>query len=282
MLDKAGLVQQVAAHYGDGQDDLLERILDGARKAGADLDALRPEDLGAVDEFHTAGRGATIEVLSMMPLQAGMNVLDAGCGLGGTARSLVVEHGCKVTGIDLTPAYVGVAKALAERMALADKCRFVQGSVLDTPFENGEFDAAVSFHVGMNVADRASFYGEMARVVKPGGVVCLYDVMKGPTEGMSYPVPWAETEKTSFLKSEDETCSLLEGAGFRVEQRRSMREFALQFFAEAFRKAEAAGGPPPLGLHLLTGAGSKQKFANIVAAYKLHQLDPIAIVATRC
>lgn len=281
MLDKAGLIEQVAAHYGDGQDDLLQRILDGARKAGADLDDLRPEDLGAVDEFHTAGRGATIEVLSMMPLKPGMHVLDAGCGIGGTVRSLAAEHGCEATGIDLTQGYVEVANALTERMKLTGKCRFVHGSVLEMPFADHSFDAAVSFHVAMNIEDRTGFYNELARVVKPGGAVCVYDVMTGPAAGMSYPVPWAETEHTSFLKSPDETCSLMQEAGFNVEKTRSMREFALQYFAEAFRKAQDAGGPPPLGLHLLTGAATKQKFANIVDAYQAHRLDPVAIVATR-
>jgi MPBQ/MSBQ methyltransferase len=275
------LNEKVALHYGDGQNDLLDRILDGARKAGADPDNLKPSDLGAVDEFHTAGRGATIEVLSMVPLKPGMHVLDAGCGIGGTARSLVAERGCRATGIDLTPGYVDVANALAVRMNLADKCGFVQGSVLDMPFAEAAFDGAVSFHVAMNIEDRAGFYGELARVVKPGGPVCVYDVMKGPVDGVSYPMPWAATGQTSFLRTPDETASLLKSAGFNICETRSLREFALDFFAEAFKRAAAAGGPPPLGLHLLTGADTKQKFANIFEAYKAHQLDPVAIVATR-
>ena len=68
----------VARHY--GRAGLAEAILNGLQAAGADLDALRPEDLAPVDEFHTAGRLTTKKALGMTPIGAGMHVLDAGTG----------------------------------------------------------------------------------------------------------------------------------------------------------------------------------------------------------
>ncbi len=273
------LETSVAAHYGRG--GLAERILEGVAAAGLDPDALTIEDLAPVDEFHTAGRQATLTALAMTALETGMHVLDAGCGIGGTARCLAVEHGCRVTGIDLTPEYVDVARMLTERLGLSERCAFEVGSATDLPYGDSSFDAAVSFHVAMNIEDRQGLYGELARVVRPGGPLCLFDVMKGPTGGMVYPVPWAETAVTSFLRSPDETGALLDAAGFVVEAVASQRDMAQAFFRAVFAKAAEADGPPPLGLHLLTGPNGPEKFANYVQALDAHQIDPTIIVARR-
>lgn len=273
------LEQRVAAHY--GKTGLLQAILDGLELAGVDPAAPSIEDLATVDEFHTAGRVTTLEALAMTPIEAGMHVLDAGSGLGGTARCLAAEHGCEVTGLDLTPEYVDVARALTERVGLAHRCAFEQGSVLDMPFEDGAFDAGVTFHVAMNIEDRARFYGEVARVLKPGAPFCLFDVMRGPNAGMYYPVPWAETETSSFLKTPDETRSLVADAGFDVIDSKSLRDFAMDFFQKAFANAAEQDGPPSLGLHILTGANTPEKFTNYAKGLGEERIDPVIMVARR-
>ncbi len=273
------LETSVAAHYGRG--GLAEAILDGVAAAGLDPDALTIEDLAPVDEFHTAGRMATLRALAMMGPEAGMHVLDAGCGIGGTARCLAAEHDCRVTGIDLTPEYVEVARMLTERLGLSATCDFDVGSAIDLPYAEASFDAAVSFHVAMNIQNRPGFYGELARVLRPGAQLCIFDVMDGPTDGMVYPVPWAETEVTSFLKSPDETGALLTEAGFAVTEVASQRDMASEFFRAVFAKAAESDGPPPLGLHLLTGSNGPEKFGNYVQALEAHQIDPTIIIARR-
>lgn len=280
--DKAmstNLEHAVAAHYAKG--GLATAIIDGLERAGADLDALTPEDLAPVDEFHTAGRLTTLKALAMTPIEAGMHVLDAGCGIGGTARCLVKEHGCRVTGIDLTPEYIEVAEMLTRRMGFAEAASFHLGSATQMPFEAEAFDAGVSFHAAMNIEDRETLYAELARVLRPGAPLCLFDVMKGPAEGMLYPVPWAETAGTSFLKSREETTALPDEAGFAISAEESLRDFARDFFREAFAKAARADGPPPLGLHLLTGANAPEKFQNYAQALEAHQIEPVILVALR-
>jgi len=273
------LEERVAAHY--GKSDLLHAILDGLEQSGVDAAAPSIEDLAPVDEFHTAGRATTLEALSMTPITAGMHVLDAGSGIGGTARCLAKERGCRVTGLDLTPDYVEVARALTERTGLSHHCDFHQGSVLDMPFDDAAFDAAVTFHVAMNIEDRETFYGETARVLEPGAPFCLFDVMKGPKAGMVYPVPWAETEANSFLRTPDETAGLLTQAGFDVIEQKSLHAFALDFFEKIFSNAAKQDGPPPLGLHLLTGANAPEKFANYAKGLAENQIDPVIMVARR-
>lgn len=179
------LEDRIAAQY--RKSELLDAIVDGLERSGVDPKAPSIEDLAPVDEFHTAGRITTLKALAMTPIKAGMHILDAGCGIGGTARCLAKDKGCRVSGIDLTPDYIDVAQALTERTGLSDVCDFHQGSVLDMPFADGSFDAAVSFHVAMNIEDRAQFYGELARVSRQGAPFCMFDVMKGPAAGMRYP-----------------------------------------------------------------------------------------------
>lgn len=272
------LETQVAAHY--DKTGLLDAISAGLTSLGIDPRKPSIEDLAPIDEFHTAGRFATLKAFEIMPLKEGSHVLDAGCGLGGTSRCLAKEHGCTVQGLDLTPAYIEVAKDLTERVGLGDRCEFQVGSVLDMPFSDQSFDGAVTFHVAMNIEDRSSFYRECRRVMKPGAQLCLFDVMKGPESGMIYPVPWAETGATSFLKSADETERLIAQAGFQLAERSNLRDFAINFFRDVFAKAATMNGPPPLGLHLLTGANAPEKFQNYAKALDAHQIEPVIMVAT--
>lgn len=274
----AMLESAVSTHY--DRPGLIEAIRAGLRAAGVDPDNPRPEDLAPVDEFHTAGRITTIEALSMMPLEAGMHVLDAGSGLGGTARHLAAEHGCRVSGVDLTPGYVAAASALTEMTGLTEACEFRVGSVLDLPFDAETFDGSVSFHVAMNIADRERFYGEVARVLKPGAAFCIFDVMKGSGSGLAFPVPWSETAQTSFLKTPDETKALLEEAGLHVVAEKSLHAFARDYFRRVLR-APPDDGPPPLGLHLLTGAATPVKFGNYSAGLEAEAIDPVIMVAAR-
>ncbi|MBO6717414.1 MAG: methyltransferase domain-containing protein [Rhizobiaceae bacterium] len=270
---------RVAAHY--GRKGLLDVILSGLRQLGVDTECPDPEALAPVDEFHTAGRQMTLKALGMMVLKPGMHVLDAGSGLGGTARVLAREHGCRVTGIDLTPEYVEVANELSARMGLAGQCEFRTGSAADLPFADGTFDAAVTFHVAMNIDDRAGFYAGVTRVLKPGARFCIFDVMKGPTPSVPFPMPWAETGATSFLKSPAETRALVEAAGLEVTAEQSVRDEAITYFDRMDAMIAKNGGPPPLGLHLVTGENAAEKFANYTAALKAHQIDPYMMVARR-
>src|SRR5690606_27118393 len=160
---------------------------------------------------------------------------------------------------------------------LSGKCDFRLGSVTAMPFADSTFDAALSFHVAMNVPDRPTFYGEVARVVRPGARFALFDVMKGPRPGMAYPVPWAETEATSFLMTAAETESLLQAAGFRVETRRNLRDFAIRYFRDLFSRAADVPESPPLGLHLLTGDNAGEKFANYAKSLEAHQIEPVIV-----
>ena len=152
------LETDVARHY--GKTGLARTILDAIAAAGLDPQRLRPEDLAPIDEFHIGGRPATRHAVAKMALQRDMHVLDVGCGLGGASRYIASSVGCRVTGIDLTPEYIEVARLLADSTGLAERIEYRTASALDMPFAAASFDAAITLHVAMNIADRPGLYRE--------------------------------------------------------------------------------------------------------------------------
>jgi SAM-dependent methyltransferase len=272
------LEASVVQHYGVA--DLTDRILKALAAAGIDADRITPEQLAPVDEFHIGGRAATIHAVTKMGLEPQDHVLDVGCGIGGATRYLASTVGCRVTGIDLTPGYIAAAEDLARRTGLANRISYRVGSGLAMPFEDGAFDAAITLHVAMNIKDRRGLYREVARVLKPGAVFCVYDVMKGAKEGLRFPVPWAETPATSHLTTPQEMQALLGDAGFRVEEVEDRTAFAVDFFRQSLAST-AAAGVPPLGLHIVMGATAREKFQNMLAAAEGGAIAPTLMIARR-
>jgi len=271
-------LQPVENHY--GLNELLDSILRALATAGKDIERLVPADLAAVDEFHIRGRDATLELAGRAGIEAGMRVLDVGCGIGGSARHLAKEHGCHVTGIDLTRDYVEVAKALAERTGLADNVEFHHGSATELPYTTKSFDIVWTEHVQMNIADKAAFYGEIARVLKPGGRLLFHDIFSRDGCEPRYPVPWAGDPSISFLARVDAVPGILEAAGLQVLEWEDCSEDSLAWFRNAVARVRAAG-PAPLGLHLLMGASTLPKFENLIRNLQESRITVIRSVAAR-
>ncbi|MDQ4012020.1 MAG: class I SAM-dependent methyltransferase [Actinomycetota bacterium] len=267
--------QAVAQHY--SRRGLQQQILDVLTMTGANLERLDPDQLASVDEFHIGGRSATVELVSQFDLRPGLRVLDVGSGLGGTARYLARQHAVEVTGLDLTMEYVQVAASLTRRVGLADLAQFRQGSATALPFPDGSFDRACMLHVGMNIADKAAVFAEVRRVLVPGGIFGIYDVMRiGPGE-IAFPVPWAATSATSFLAEPTYYRDLLAKTGLTVQAQRDRRDFALDFFREMSART-AQNGPPVLGLHIVMGPDAPLKIANMVDGMKRAVLAPTEMI----
>jgi ubiquinone/menaquinone biosynthesis C-methylase UbiE len=250
---------QVDGHYGRGH--ILDSIMRAVREMGKDVAKLAPADLALVDEFHIRGREATIELARRAALTPGLKVLDVGCGLGGSARYLAGEHGCRVTGIDLTKEYVDVANALAELVGMKDLVTFRQASALDLPFADGSFDAVWTEHVQMNIADKRAFYSQIARVLIPYGRLLFHDIFQGPGGALHYPVPWAEDASISFLAAPETVRNVLQDLRFSVLDWDDKSQASLEWFVAAIEKLKVSG-PSPLGLHLLMGKTARLKFEN--------------------
>lgn len=259
------------AHY--ASTGLLDRILEALRAAGVDPASATPEDLAPVDHFHIAGAAATREVIAPLGLGPEARVLDVGCGVGGPARLVAATTGAEVVGIDLTPDYVETATALSRLVGLGERTRFEVAAALATPFEDESFDAALLLHVGMNIPDKRALMAEAARVLKPGGVFAVYDIMAVGEGPLDFPVPWASEPEQSFHESLEAYRAAAAEAGFVEVASRDRREPALAFFAEQRARLERAG-PPALGLHLLMGPRAGEKIANMVANVRAGRIAP--------
>lgn len=268
--------KDVAHHYQSGH--LLKRIADGC--AALDLTPpIDPDALAPVDEFHIGGRLATEPFVKALNLSQGHRVVDLGCGLGGPARYVAAQTGAAVTGIDLTAEFVETGRALTEWTGLSDRVQLVEGSVLDLPLDAHSMDAAYMIHVGMNVADKAGIAREAKRVLKPGGVFAIYDVMQVGEGQMDYPAPWASASEQSALAPPETYEAALKSVGFELTGRIDRTAFAKQFFADLAAAQSGADGPPPLGLHLVMGDDTALKVQHMVRNIQSGLIAPIEIHA---
>ena len=245
------MIDQVATHY-SGSGGLAEKIAESLRSAGKNLNELKTADLVTVDEFHIRGRKATLELAEQMLLSKDTHVLDIGSGLGGPARTLAEEYGCHVTGLDLTQAFCDAAKVMSDWVNLGERVAFQQGDATDLPFAANQFDAAMTIHVAMNIAAKDKVYEQARRVVKPGGIFAVYDVLQGEGGDVLFPVPWARDPSISHLATPDEMKSLLAGAGFKVLDVRDSTDESQSWF-EAMTTRMTQSGPPPVTFHLILG-----------------------------
>jgi ubiquinone/menaquinone biosynthesis C-methylase UbiE len=266
----------VAQHY--GQSDLECAVLDALVASGKDINRLTTNDLSAVDEFHTGGRQATVELAAEAGFGSGMHILDIGCGLGGPSRYLAEAHDCRVTGIDLTEDYVRTANALAERVGLAGRVTYRQASALALPFEPGTFDGACMMHVGMNVADKPVLFAEVRRVLGSGGIFAIYDIMRMADGELCFPLHWAATPETSFVATPEKYRRALHAAGFDVSKERNRREFAREAFRDAVEHAAQGLATPPLGIDILMKVDVVRKLANVVDNLERGLIAPVELI----
>ncbi len=210
--------------------------------AGYDLDHLQPADLGMLEDFHTMGRIATGQLVDLLEISPETEVLDAGSGIGGTARYVADRCGCRVAAVDLTEEYCDTARWLNGLVGLGEKISVRQADVTELPFSDGAFHVAFSQHVQMNVADKARLYGEARRVIVDGGQLAIWDITDGGRGDLDYPLPWADSALRSHLVTPDRLRAAVESAGFAIEHWDDLSDDASAIMRTVL------SSPGPLGL----------------------------------
>jgi sarcosine/dimethylglycine N-methyltransferase len=230
----------IPAQYATGLS--RNNIENALTAAGYDLDHLRPADLGMLEDFHAMGRIATSQLVDLLDISPEHHVLDAGTGIGGTARFVADRCGCRVSAVDLTAEYCDTARWLNELVGLDDKISVRQADVTELPFDDGAFQVAFSQHVQMNVADKSRLYEEMRRVLAVGGSLAVWDITDGGLGDLVYPLPWADHPQRSHLVTPDRLRDTIESAGFAIEHWDDLSDQA-----SALMRTVLAS-PGPLGL----------------------------------
>jgi len=261
-------------------NDLYNKIIDGLNKLGTDLEKVTLDDLQPVDEFHIRGETATKELISLSGFTPDMHILDVGCGIGGSTRRLSHETSCRVTGIDLSDAYIDTAQRLTQLLNMQERVAFHAASALDLPFADSSFDGVWSLQMNMNVEDKLSWLQETHRVLKPGGRAVLYEVCGHKNTPLHFPVPWAQDSSMSFLVPPESFRDVITAAGFDIAVWTDKTSLAQKAFANA---QEPVGEPnlPALGVYMLVGNDISTKAFNLRRNLDEERVSLIEAVAVK-
>jgi cyclopropane fatty-acyl-phospholipid synthase-like methyltransferase len=260
MKEKNKYEASISTHY--GRPNLSAEIFTALEKAGKDIVSYK--DATPFDQFHMRGQEATRELAQLAGLSEKQHVLDLGCGIGGAARLLAAEFGCRVSGLDLVEEFVHTAAELTRKADLSDHVSFHAGNMLNLPFEDSYFDVVWSQHTMMNIEDKFRLLSQIHRVLRPFGRLAVYEIAEGSNSPIRYPVQWASDPSISFLLPPDRLKTKIEDAGFKALHWQEMTGQCLQWFQNIVDKMKnrPAGAPPPLGLNLVIGPTAAEKARN--------------------
>ena len=188
-----------------------------------------PEGLAPIDQLHSGGLAFTRLLAKLARVSDGEKVLEVGCGVSGPARVLAAENGADVTGIDITAGLIDLAKKLTEVSGIP--VTFEQADALDLPYEDASFDLVWTQHAAVSIADKDKLYGEMRRVLKPGGRLAMHDLVRGSTPGpLHMPIPSTDSEEVTFLSQPDELRRRFSEIGFRESLWRDTTDATIGWF----------------------------------------------------
>lgn len=168
--------------------------------------------------------GSTLDELE---IEQGEAILDLGCGRGIdtiNAARLVGDSG-QVTGLDLTPGMIEEALKNAKREKVGN-ASFVLGDIENLPFEDKSFDGIISNCVINHARSKKRAYGEIQRILKPGGRFVVADAVTKdplPPEVKNDPEAWAQCFGGAI--TEDEYLESILSAGFHMVTVLNRREY---------------------------------------------------------
>jgi len=116
------------------------------------------------------------EMVKALQLPEGSRGLDAGCGIGLQCLLLADEVGFTghITGIDVSAEMLDRGREIVKEAGLSERISFQEGDIADLPFDNNAFDWVWSADcVGYGPWEPLPLLKELARVVKPGGIVTI-------------------------------------------------------------------------------------------------------------
>jgi SAM-dependent methyltransferase len=155
----------------------LDRVERGLASLGIGPgDAIRPEQLFALDQWHYHGTEAIAAAAQTLGIGAASHVLDIGSGVGGPARYLAHTTGCRVTALELQAPLHEIAVDLTRRSGLAGRVMHLRGDALTFPLPAATYDAVVSWLAVLHIPDRPRLMARLAGVLRPGGGCYIEDL----------------------------------------------------------------------------------------------------------
>lgn len=160
------------------QSDLYQRIQDFYDASSGLWEAVWGEHMhhgyyGADGTLKKERRQAQIdlieELITWAEIDQVTDILDVGCGIGGSTLHLARQFHANATGITLSPKQAQRARQRAAAAGIAHKANFQVANALEMPFADNSFDLVWSLESGEHMPDKQKFLAECCRVLKPGG-----------------------------------------------------------------------------------------------------------------
>jgi ubiquinone/menaquinone biosynthesis C-methylase UbiE len=160
-------------------DYLIEGFRHGAAGRFVHLghwdEVLLPKGQMNPDEFEYAQRKLNETILAMASLENDLDIIDIGCGFGGTLQSINEQYSsCQLTGINIDSRQLDICNQMhgenhnSMNWVLADACNL--------PFADNSFDRLLCLEAMFHFVSRRQFFMEASRILKPGGVMVASDI----------------------------------------------------------------------------------------------------------
>lgn len=176
-------------------------------------------DFAEIAKTIASASETAVAALSPRP---GESLLDVACGTG-NASLLAAGRGATVTGLDLTPKLLGIARERAAEAGL--QIEFVEGNAQELPYPDASFDAALSVFGSMFAPDHAETAAELVRVVRPGRRIAVAAWTPEGLNGRMFavtakhtPPPPPDFQQPVLWGDEDHVRRLFAGCEVRVER----------------------------------------------------------------
>ncbi|MEX1007345.1 MAG: class I SAM-dependent methyltransferase [Acidimicrobiia bacterium] len=242
MAETSASTTRLTKFYGE-MSPSLDTVMSALSAAGVDTDHLQASDLYRRDlDCHNLGMHRMLEVLKDVAAEYGEPapedmLLDLGCGLGGPGRFLVDQFGCSVVGVDLLPLRIDLAQVLTDLTSMGEQISYRVADATDLGLEDESFVQVWMLDVSMHIRDKQTLFGEIARVLKPGGLLVMHE-QTGPLPKAMLPV---RRRAPYIAPSFPQLIRYVEGAGLRVLTWRDTTHIVLEYF---LRMRALLGDPP--------------------------------------
>ena len=190
--------------------NMSQEILDSTQYAIDSI--LKYEKVYGEDFVAPGGKPMARELIGALDLPAGSRVLDAGCGLGGSAFLMAKEFDFQVEGIDLSVNMINIAQRKLKHYGLSDRVKLTLADCMEMD-KSAYFDAVYSRDVFLHINDKSSLFKVLYQSMKGNGNLLFTDYCCGEK-------PWQPAfseyvnDRGYSLHTIDSYVNLLSAAGF--------------------------------------------------------------------